>query len=282
VQAGTSSPRSRARRPRPRTSPAAFPASRSSSRRASRRSTRSSPRSTASCRWGRISKGKRKIQVVPEVGAPGIHDPPRKHITVHDGERIRAGEALMDGSPNPHDISGSSGTRNLPGSSSTKSRRCTGSRGADQRQAHRDDRPQMLRRVKITDPGDTSFLVGQSVEKWIFPGGKRAGCEAGGGKPATAEPLLLGITKASLSTESVDLRRLLPGDDEDLNGRFGPRARGLPRGLKENVIMGRLIPGGTEPRRTRPWSSSPTRRSCRGSAHARTGPEYPKEEEEGR
>jgi DNA-directed RNA polymerase subunit beta' len=102
----------------------------------------------------------------------------------------------------------------------------------------------MLRRVKIVDPGDTTFLMGQSVEKWIFREENERVVKAKG-IPATAEPLLLGITKASLSTESwisaasfQETTKILT--DASVHGRVDFLA-----GLKENVIMGRLIPGGT-------------------------------------
>jgi DNA-directed RNA polymerase subunit beta' len=103
---------------------------------------------------------------------------------------------------------------------------------------------QMLRRVRVTDPGDTNFLIGEQIEKYVFeerneqvlPQGKR---------PATAEPLLLGITKASLSTESwisaasfQETTKVLA--DAAVAGRID-----YLRGLKENVIMGRPIPAGT-------------------------------------
>ena len=103
---------------------------------------------------------------------------------------------------------------------------------------------QMLRRVKILDPGDTEFLGGENVEKTIFETENEAVKEKGG-KPATAEPLLLGITKASLSTESFisaasfqETTKVLT--EASISGRVD-----FLRGLKENVIMGRLIPAGT-------------------------------------
>ena len=102
----------------------------------------------------------------------------------------------------------------------------------------------MLRRVKISDPGNTNFLVGQSVEKWVFKEeNERIVTE--GDNPATADPQLLGITKASLSTESwisaasfQETTKILT--DASVHGRVDTLS-----GLKENVIMGRLIPAGT-------------------------------------
>jgi DNA-directed RNA polymerase subunit beta' len=103
---------------------------------------------------------------------------------------------------------------------------------------------QMLRRVRIKDVGDTDFLVGDQVEKWRFEEANQK-VEETGGEPATAEPLLLGITKASLSTESFisaasfqETTKVLT--EAAINGKVDRLA-----GLKENVIMGRLIPAGT-------------------------------------
>jgi DNA-directed RNA polymerase subunit beta' len=195
---------------------------------------------------GKDFKGKRKIQVVPEVGAPREYTIPRgKHITVHDGERIRAGEALMDGSPNPHDILRVLGDKELARFLVNEIQEVYRLQGVRINDKHIETIVrQMLRRVKISDPGDTTFLVGQSVEKWIFREENERVKQAGG-KPATAEPLLLGITKASLSTESwisaasfQETTKILT--DASVHGRVDYLA-----GLKENVIMGRLIPGGT-------------------------------------
>ena len=195
---------------------------------------------------GKDFKGKRKIQVVPEVGAPREYTIPRgKHITVHDGERIRAGEALMDGSPNPHDILRVLGDKELARFLVNEIQEVYRLQGVRINDKHIETIVrQMLRRIKISDPGDTSFLVGQSVEKWIFREENERVKQAGG-KPATAEPLLLGITKASLSTESwisaasfQETTKILT--DASVHGKVDYLA-----GLKENVIMGRLIPGGT-------------------------------------
>ena len=103
---------------------------------------------------------------------------------------------------------------------------------------------QMLRRVKVTDPGDTTFLLDEHVEKWEFDEENRR-VLARGLQPAAFEPLLLGITKASLSTESFlsaasfqETTRVLT--EAAINGKVD-----YLRGLKENILMGRLIPAGT-------------------------------------
>jgi DNA-directed RNA polymerase subunit beta' len=198
-------------------------------------------------RLGKDFKGKRKIHVVPEVGEPREYTIPRgKHITVHDGERVRAGEALMDGSPNPHDILRVQGDKELARFLVNEIQEVYRLQGVRINDKHIETIVrQMLRRVKIADPGDTSFLVGQSVEKWIFKDENEKVVKERKGKPAKAEPQLLGITKASLSTESwisaasfQETTKILT--DAAVHGRVDFLA-----GLKENVIMGRLIPAGT-------------------------------------
>jgi DNA-directed RNA polymerase subunit beta' len=200
-------------------------------------------------RLGKDFKGKRKIQVVPEVGEPREYTIPRgKHITVHDGERIRAGEALMDGSPNPHDILRVLGDKELARFLVNEIQEVYRLQGVRINDKHIETIVrQMLRRVKIADPGETAFLVGQSVEKWIFRDENERVMRDSGkkGRPAKAEPQLLGITKASLSTESwisaasfQETTKILT--DASVHGRVDNLT-----GLKENVIMGRLIPAGT-------------------------------------
>jgi DNA-directed RNA polymerase subunit beta' len=199
---------------------------------------------------GRVAKsgpiGKASIQVVPEIGVPREYTIPRgKHITVHDGERVRSGEALMDGSPNPHDILRVQGDKELARFLVDEIQEVYRLQGVRINDKHIEVIVrQMLRRVKITDPGDTTFLIGQSVEKALFRE-ENVRVKQQEGKPAMAEPLLLGITKASLSTESwisaasfQETTKILT--DASVHGRID-----LLTGLKENVIMGRLIPAGT-------------------------------------
>jgi DNA-directed RNA polymerase subunit beta' len=234
---------------------------------------------------GKDFKGKRKIQVVPEVGAPREYTIPRgKHITVHDGERIRAGEALMDGSPNPHDILRVLGDKELARFLVNEIQEVYRLQGVRINDKHIETIVrQMLRRVKISDPGDTSFLVGQSVEKWIFRAENERVLKQAGGKPATAEPLLLGITKASLSTESwisaasfQETTKILT--DASVHGRVDYLA-----GLKENVIMGRLIPGGTGAAAYKAMEfESDAPLLVEPPPMPEPEPEFPKDEEEGR
>jgi len=197
-------------------------------------------------RLGKDFKGKRRIEVIPDVGEKREYVIPRgKHITVHDGERVRAGEPLMDGSPNPHDILRVLGDKELARFLVDEIQEVYRLQGVRINDKHIEIIVrQMLRRVKITDPGDTSFLVGQSVEKWYFRE-ENERVKAQGGTPAKADPQLLGITKASLSTESwisaasfQETTKILT--DAAVHGRVD-----YLTGLKENVIMGRLIPAGT-------------------------------------
>jgi DNA-directed RNA polymerase subunit beta' len=197
-------------------------------------------------RLGKDFKGKRKIQVVPDIGDAREYTIPRgKHITVHDGERVRAGEALMDGSPNPHDILRVLGDKELARFLVDEIQEVYRLQGVRINDKHIEVIVrQMLRRVKITDPWDTNFLIGQSVEKWVFRE-ENERIKTDGEKPAKADPQLLGITKASLSTESwisaasfQETTKILT--DAAVHGRVD-----FLSGLKENVIMGRLIPAGT-------------------------------------
>src|SRR3990170_1880415 len=197
-------------------------------------------------RLGKDFKGKRKIQVVPDIGEAREYTIPRgKHITVHDGERIRAGESLMDGSPNPHDILRVQGDKELARFLVDEIQEVYRLQGVRINDKHIEVIVrQMLRRVKISDPGDTNFLVGQSVEKTVFKE-ENERIKAEKGTPAKADPQLLGITKASLSTESwisaasfQETTKILT--DAAVHGRVDSLS-----GLKENVIMGRLIPAGT-------------------------------------
>ena len=195
---------------------------------------------------GRQSKGKRKVVVTPEVGDPIEYLIPKgKHIAVQEGERVKAGEPLMDGSANPHDILAVSGLKELAKYLVNEVQEVYRLQGVKINDKHIEVIVrQMLRRVRVTDPGDTSFLIGEQIEKFVFEE-KNEVVLAQGKRPATAEPLLLGITKASLSTESwisaasfQETTKVLA--DAAVAGRID-----YLRGLKENVIMGRPIPAGT-------------------------------------
>ncbi len=196
--------------------------------------------------FGKDTKGKRKVVVTPEVGEPREYLIPKgKHIGVHEGDMIKAGEPLMEGSSNPHDILTILGEKALAKYLVDEIQEIYRLQGVRINDKHIEVIVrQMLRRVRIKEVGDTDFLVGDQTEKWRFDE-ENGRVLTKGGEPAIAEPLLLGITKASLSTESFisaasfqETTRVLT--EAAINGKVDRLV-----GLKENVIMGRLIPAGT-------------------------------------
>ncbi len=196
--------------------------------------------------FGKDTKGKRKVLVVPEVGDPSEYLIPKgKHLSVREGDRVRAGEALMDGPANPHDILKVLGENALAKYLVDEIQEVYRLQGVRINDKHIEVIVrQMLRRVSVSDPGDTNFLLEEHVEKHIFEEENERVIVAGG-QPAKGDALLLGITKASLSTESFisassfqETTKVLT--EASINGRVD-----YLRGLKENVIMGRLIPAGT-------------------------------------
>ncbi|MBF6560291.1 MAG: DNA-directed RNA polymerase subunit beta', partial [Candidatus Binataceae bacterium] len=196
--------------------------------------------------FGKDTKGKRKVVVTPEVGEPREYLIAKgKHIGVHEGDLIKAGEPLMEGSSNPHDILTILGEKALAKYLVDEIQEIYRLQGVRINDKHIEVIVrQMLRRVRIKEVGDTDFLVGDQTEKWRFDE-ENGRVLMKGGEPAIAEPLLLGITKASLSTESFisaasfqETTRVLT--EAAINGKVDRLI-----GLKENVIMGRLIPAGT-------------------------------------
>jgi DNA-directed RNA polymerase subunit beta' len=196
--------------------------------------------------FGKDTKGKRKVVVTPEVGEPRDYLIQKgKHISVHEGDSVKAGEALMDGSPNPHDILTILGEKALAKYLVDEVQEIYRLQGVRINDKHIEVIVrQMLRRVRIKEVGETDFLVGDQVEKWRFEQENQRILDRGG-DPAIAEPLLLGITKASLSTESFisaasfqETTKVLT--EASIHGKVDHLV-----GLKENVIMGRLIPAGT-------------------------------------
>jgi len=196
--------------------------------------------------FGRHIKGKRKIVVTPEVGKSKEYLIPKgKHVAVQEGDYIRAGEPLMDGSANPHDILNISGIKELARYLVDEVQEVYRLQGVKINDKHIEVIVrQMLRRIKVVEPGDTDFLIGEQVEKWAFEEKNQEAIRQGK-RPATGEPQLLGITKASLTTDSwisaasfQETTKVLA--DAAVQGKVDNL-----RGLKENVIMGRLIPAGT-------------------------------------
>ena len=171
--------------------------------------------------------------------------PRGKHVSVHEGDWVRAGEALMDGSVNPHNILDILGPKELQRYLVDEVQKVYRLQGVSINDKHIEVIVrQMMRKIRIDDPGDTEFLGGDQIDRIPFIEANEQ-VKAKGGKPAQGRPMLLGITKASLTTESFvsaasfqETTRVLTeaairGQVDDL------------RGLKENVIMGKMIPAGT-------------------------------------
>jgi DNA-directed RNA polymerase subunit beta' len=202
--------------------------------------------------FGKDTKGKRKIEITPEIDGvlrPDLRReyliPKGKHISVHEGDRVRAGEPLMDGSSNPHDILNILGEKELAKYLVNEIQEIYRLQGVRINDKHIEVIVrQMLRRVRVKEVGDSDFLVGDHVEKWRFEE-ERSRVVASGGTPPTAEPLLLGITKASLSTESFISAASFQETTKVLTEAAIQGKVDRLTGLKENVIMGRLIPAGT-------------------------------------
>jgi len=197
-------------------------------------------------RLGGVVKGMRRVYVKNDLGFEEEYLVPRgKHINVHDGDRVRAGEPLMDGSPNPHDILRVLGDKELQQYLVNEVQEVYRLQGVSINDKHIEVIVrQMLRWVRIEDVGDTSFIVGEQVDRFRFLA-ENERVKQEGKRPSTGKPLLLGITKASLSTESFisaasfqEMTRVLT--EASVCGKVDEL-----RGLKENVIVGRLIPAGT-------------------------------------
>jgi DNA-directed RNA polymerase subunit beta' len=202
--------------------------------------------------FGKDTKGKRKLIITPEVNGEIRTDLAKeyliskaKHITVHSGERVRAGEPLMDGAENPHDILKVLGEKELARYLVDETQEVYRLQGVKINDKHIEVIVrQMLRRIRVSDVGDTEFLVDEQVEKWLFEEENEKAMNAGK-RPAVGEPLLLGITKASLSTESFISASSFQETTKVLTEAAISGKVDYLRGLKENVIMGRLIPAGT-------------------------------------
>jgi DNA-directed RNA polymerase subunit beta' len=197
-------------------------------------------------KFGEVAKGQRKIYVTADNGEEKEYSVQRGvHVNVQEGERLKAGEPLMDGPLNPHDILAVLGEKELQGYLVNEIQEVYRLQGVAISDKHIETIVrQMLRWVKIEEVGDTSFLLEQQIDKFRFRE-ENERVIAKGGRPSIGRPLLLGITKASLSTDSFisaasfqETTRVLT--EASINGSVDSL-----RGLKENVIVGRLIPAGT-------------------------------------
>ena len=196
---------------------------------------------------GPESKGnKRKVIVHPEAGEDKEYLIPKsRHIVIPDGEYVEAGEPLTEGLPELRDILHTKGEKHLASYIVEEIQKVYRTQGVGIDDKHIEVIVrQMLKKVTIVDPGQTTFLIGEQVEKSEFRETNEKAI-AEGRKPAVAEPLVLGITQASLSSLSwvaaasfQETTKVLT--DASLRGKCD-----MLRGLKENVIVGRLIPAGT-------------------------------------
>ena len=192
-------------------------------------------------------RGKKKLIIKdPETNTEEEHlIPLSKHLIVYKGDTVKKGQQLTEGPVVPHEILEVCGPQELQEYLVNEVQEVYRLQGVEINDKHIEIIVrQMLRKVKITEPGDTQFLWGEQIEKTTFEEANRV-IEQKGGKPAEATPVLLGITKASLETESFisaasfqDTTRILT--DASTLGKVDKLL-----GFKENVIMGHLIPAGT-------------------------------------
>ena len=196
--------------------------------------------------YGKDAKGKRKIIVTPEIGEEKEYLIAKgKHISVQEGDIVIPGDALMSGVNNPHDLLSIKGEKELARYLVDEVQEVYRLQGVKINDKHMEVIVrQMLRRVKVADPGDTTFIADEKIERYRFQE-ENEKIIAQGGRPAIGEPLLLGITKASLSTQSFISAASFQETTKVLTEAALSGKTDYLRGLKENVIMGRLITAGT-------------------------------------
>jgi DNA-directed RNA polymerase subunit beta' len=197
---------------------------------------------------GRDYKNKRRITIVPDEdgGEPVEYLIPKgRHLAVQEGDRIEKGEFLLDGHPAPHDILAIKGVEELANYLVNEIQEVYRLQGVTINDKHIEVIVrQMLQKTEVDDPGSTDFLKGEQVDRIDFEDANTA-VEAQGGKPATGQPVLLGITKASLQTRSFISAASFQETTRVLTDAAVLGKTDVLEGLKENVIVGRLIPAGT-------------------------------------
>jgi DNA-directed RNA polymerase subunit beta' len=196
---------------------------------------------------GRDYKNKRRITIVPDEGAEPVEFliPKGRHLAVQEGDRIEKGEYLLDGHPAPHDILAIKGVEELANYLVNEIQEVYRLQGVTINDKHIEVIVrQMLQKTEVEDAGDTDFLKGEQVDRIDFEDANTA-VEASGGKPATGQPVLLGITKASLQTRSFISAASFQETTRVLTDAAVLGKTDVLEGLKENVIVGRLIPAGT-------------------------------------
>ncbi len=196
--------------------------------------------------FGKDTKGKRKVIITPDIGEPKEYLIGKgRHMAVNEGDYVKAGEPLMDGPINPHDILRVLGEKALAKYLVDEVQEVYRLQGVKINDKHIETIVrQMLRKVKIKEVGDTNFLSGEQTDKATFEAENQRIMQTGGAT-STAEPLLLGITRASLTTESFISAASFQETTKVLTEASIAGRVDFLRGLKENVIMGRLIPAGT-------------------------------------
>jgi len=208
--------------------------------------------------FGKETKGKRRLIITDERGEKYEELIPKwRHLSVFEGEQVARGEMIADGEPNPHDILRLQGVERLADYLVREIQDVYRLQGVKINDKHIETIiRQMLRKVEVMQPGDTGLLPGEQLERArVIELNEQARVQNKQG--ATYEPLLLGITKASLATESFISAASFQETTRVLTEAAVKGLRDDLRGLKENVIVGRLIPAGTgyrfhaEQRRTR-------------------------------
>ncbi|NDD55090.1 DNA-directed RNA polymerase subunit beta', partial [bacterium] len=197
-------------------------------------------------RFGGLHRGQRRITVTTDEGEVFEYSVPRsRHLNVEDGERVKAGDALTSGVPNVHDILRILGPDEVQKYLVREIQEIYTLQGVNINDKHIElIVRQMLRKVRVVDPGETKFVAGDRIDRFLLQSVNKT-LLAEGKKPATAKPILMGITKASLGTESFisaasfqETTRVLT--EASLVGQVD-----YLYGLKENVVIGKLIPAGT-------------------------------------
>jgi len=196
--------------------------------------------------FGGIKRGKRELIVTMEDAEEMVYQiPVGKHLRVHEGDQVRAGDRLSEGPVNPHDILRVKGPRAVQEyllNEIQEVYRLQGVRINDKHIAV--IVRQMLQKVRITDPGHTEFLEGEHIDRMMFRDETRRSLEQKK-EPPRAEPILLGITKSSLTTESFISAASFQETTRVLTDAAVRGAKDRLRGLKENIIIGHLVPAGT-------------------------------------
>jgi len=201
---------------------------------------------TGSVSFGKDTKGKQRLVITDLEGAPHEYLIPKdKHVLVHDGQVVNKGEKIVEGEPDPHDILRLQGVEALARYITDEVQDVYRLQGVKINDKHIEVIVrQMLRRLVIVDPGDTRFIKSEQVERAeLLAENDRT--VAAGKLPAVYEHVLLGITKASLSTDSFISAASFQETTRVLTEAAIMGKRDELRGLKENVIVGRLIPAGT-------------------------------------